>query len=202
MAEQPGIDLMRRRIERASRQAPPSRRPAGAGGGRRDGTGPRGRADPVAEEPTSARGGTDRTGRPAGARRARRRPRAAAPERLEADLPPVNLAIRVRRPLDDRLAEVIHGLRRDGVRTSKVELIEMLLWEMPAEADDGPARAPRPLPRVGAARHGRAARPPGGLAAGWGRGAVRAPPPHPRNTTGRAPKDPAGGNTDVREAGA
>ena len=51
--------------------------------------------------------------------------------RLEADLPPVNLAIRVRRPLDDRLAEVIHGLRQEGVRTSKVELIEMLLWEMP-----------------------------------------------------------------------
>jgi hypothetical protein len=42
----------------------------------------------------------------------------------------------VRRPLDDRLAEVIHGLRRGGVRTSKVELIEMLLWEMPAEADE------------------------------------------------------------------
>jgi hypothetical protein len=53
--------------------------------------------------------------------------------RLGADLPPVNLAIRVRKPLDDRLAEVIHQLRGDGVRTSKVELIEMLLWEMPAD---------------------------------------------------------------------
>ena len=55
----------------------------------------------------------------------------AAPLRLGADLPPVNLAIRVRKPLDDRLADVIHELRQDGVRTSKVELIEMLLWEMP-----------------------------------------------------------------------
>ena len=54
---------------------------------------------------------------------------------LGADLPPVNLAIRVRKPLDDRLAEVIHQLRQEGVRTSKVELIEMLLWEMP---DDQP----------------------------------------------------------------
>lgn len=53
--------------------------------------------------------------------------------RLGADLPPVNLAIRVRKPLDDRLAEVIHQLRGDGVRTSKVELIEMLLWEMPGD---------------------------------------------------------------------
>jgi hypothetical protein len=64
-----------------------------------------------------------------------RRTRAATPVRLGADLPPVNLAIRVRKPLDDRLAEVIHQLRGDGVRTSKVELIEMLLWEMP---DDDP----------------------------------------------------------------
>ncbi len=61
------------------------------------------------------------------------RPPRATPVRLEADLPPVNLAIRVRRPLDDRLADVIHQLRQDGVRTSKVELIEMLLWEMPAD---------------------------------------------------------------------
>jgi hypothetical protein len=56
--------------------------------------------------------------------------------RLSADLPPVNLAIRVRKPLDDRLADVIHQLRGAGVRTSKVELIEMLLWEMP---EDQPA---------------------------------------------------------------
>jgi hypothetical protein len=45
----------------------------------------------------------------------------------------VNLAIRVRRPLDDRLADTIHGLRGQGVRTSKVELIEMLLWELPED---------------------------------------------------------------------
>lgn len=55
----------------------------------------------------------------------------ADPVRLSPGAPPVNLAIRVRRPLDDRLAEMIHQLRRAGVRTSKVELIELLLWEMP-----------------------------------------------------------------------
>jgi hypothetical protein len=49
--------------------------------------------------------------------------------RLAPDLPPVNLAIRVRKPLDDGLADQIHALRGAGVRTSKVELIEMLLWE-------------------------------------------------------------------------
>lgn len=44
----------------------------------------------------------------------------------------MNLAIRVRRPLDDRLADLIHELRGVGVRTSKVELVELLLWELPA----------------------------------------------------------------------
>ena len=39
----------------------------------------------------------------------------------------------MRKPLDDRLADLIHALRREGVRTSKVELIELLLWELPAE---------------------------------------------------------------------
>lgn len=140
MADQPGIDLMRRRIERASRQAPPSRRPVQTGESEPD------RTAAAAPDPTPTPPTTDVApaavpapasasgvgGRSAHARRAR----AAAPVRLGADLPPVNLAIRVRKPLDDRLAEVIHQLRGDGVRTSKVELIEMLLWEMP---DDEPS---------------------------------------------------------------
>jgi hypothetical protein len=84
---------------------------------------------------------------PAGSRPSGRAPRRAsppAPLRLAPDLPPVNLAIRVRRPLDDRLADLIHDLRREGVRTSKVELIEMLLWELP---EDDPAGARERLRR-------------------------------------------------------
>ncbi|MDA8395865.1 MAG: hypothetical protein M0T72_11645 [Candidatus Dormibacteraeota bacterium] len=27
----------------------------------------------------------------------------------------------------------MHALRREGIRTSKVELVELLLWELPAE---------------------------------------------------------------------
>jgi hypothetical protein len=53
---------------------------------------------------------------------------------VPSDAPPVNLAIRVRRPLDDQLADLIHALRRAGIRTSKVEIVEMLLWELPEEA--------------------------------------------------------------------
>lgn len=125
MVDQPGIDLMRRRIERASRQAPPSRRAF-------SGSDPEiPAATPVSEPADSAAAGADPPAPVPVRRPAPRRARAAAPMRLEADLPPVNLAIRVRKPLDDRLADVIHELRREGVRTSKVELIEMLLWEMP-----------------------------------------------------------------------
>ena len=127
MADQgSGIDLMRRRIERAARQPPPSRRPAGDA--------------PVAEAPVveavptpappaapSPRPKRTRTVKEVGETRVR----------LAPDLPPVNLAIRVRKPLDDGLADQIHALRGAGVRTSKVELIEMLLWESAGATPDG-----------------------------------------------------------------
>ena len=131
MADQPGIDLMRRRIERASRQAPPSRHPV-------EEPSVAVPAASVVEPAAAPETARPRPVRPAAQPRASttttttgRTVRRAAPVRLGSDLPPVNLAIRVRKPLDDRLAEVIHQLRHDGVRTSKVELIEMLLWEMP-----------------------------------------------------------------------
>ena len=135
MADQTsGIDVMRRRMERASRQPPPPRRareageepsPAAVGEG-----GPPAAEPPVSETPAPAARAVSTPPSP----RRRARP---DPVRLAADLPPANLAIRVRRPLDERLADVIHSLRRDGVRTSKVEMIEMLLWELPE--DDHPA---------------------------------------------------------------
>ena len=136
MADQTsGIDVMRRRMERASRQPPPPRRardaedapPPSSGEGVGEAPAP---PAPAAAEPA-------RASAPPPA--APRTPRRAQPDpvRLAADLPPANLAIRVRRPLDERLADLIHALRRDGVRTSKVEMIEMLLWELPEE--DHPA---------------------------------------------------------------
>lgn len=128
-----GIDMMRRRIERASRQPPPAPRartaPAPA---------------PAGDDPVAATVGEEKqpAARPASPSRTRRGGTPASPgrPRLAADLPPVNLAIRVRKPLDDHLAEIIHQLRRDGVRTSKVELIEMLLWEQ-TDAEPDAVRA-------------------------------------------------------------
>lgn len=113
-----GIEMMRQRMQRASRRPPAPRRPRSA----------------AAQGGGEAPGGSKAV--PADAGRSTPAHRRPPPARLAPDLPAVNLAIRVRRPLDDRLADLIHALRVDGVRTSKVELVEMLLWELPE--DDAP----------------------------------------------------------------
>ena len=62
---------------------------------------------------------------------------AAPPMSLSPDDPITNYAVRVRRSLDDLVAWRLAELRRQGVRTTKVELTEMLLWELsPATAHD------------------------------------------------------------------
>jgi hypothetical protein len=126
-----GIDLMRRRIERASRQPPTSRRPRSAEPAEAA------QASPVAQAPVAE---AVPSPAPAPAPRPKRTRTASAVGqgrvRLAPDLPPVNLAIRVRKPLDDALADTIHALRGAGVRTSKVELIEMLLWESAGAAPE------------------------------------------------------------------
>ena len=123
-----GIDIMRSRISRASRQPPPPRRPAPSAPPER----PEERVS--AELPEEDAGSTPERGR--GEPRDPQPPKRRAPARttarvLSPDEASANLAIRVRRSLDERLADVIYELRREGVRTSKVELVEMLLYELP-----------------------------------------------------------------------
>ena len=57
-------------------------------------------------------------------------PRGEDPIQLQPDEPIANFAVRVRRSLDDLVAWRLAELRRQGVRTTKVELTEMLLWEL------------------------------------------------------------------------
>ena len=53
------------------------------------------------------------------------------------DEPTVNFAVRIRRPFDELLSRRIGELRARGVRSSKVELTEMLLAELaPAKPAD------------------------------------------------------------------
>lgn len=130
-----GIEVMRSRIQRASRKPPPTRRP---------------QTTPAAAPPApdaapavvdtqplppddAVVDSTPAAPVPVARRRGVRPARKSDGARIPADAPAVNLAIRVRRPLDDRLADLIHELRGLGVRTSKVELVELLLWELPAD---------------------------------------------------------------------
>ncbi len=53
-----------------------------------------------------------------------------APLAASPDDPTVNFAVRVRRPFDELLSRRIGELRAGGVRSSKVELTEMLLAEL------------------------------------------------------------------------
>ena len=127
-----GIDLMRRRMERAQRVPPAARRPAAA---------PQA-PTPAAEGETTTQVPVTEAAPPATPVRRTPPRRATSSEavpgasrrpRVEPGDPPVNLAIRVRRPLDEHLVDLLHELRKAGVRSSKVELIEMLLWELPAD---------------------------------------------------------------------
>jgi hypothetical protein len=71
---------------------------------------------------------------------------------VPADEAQLNLAVRVRRSLDLRLDELLHQLRREGVRSSKAELIEMLLWELPTQLDTNFQDRLRQFRRVAARR--------------------------------------------------
>lgn len=134
MSEESGIDLMRARMQRGRRQPPSPRRSGSAGEGEERESLTPGPAAPVTAVPAAP----DPLPAPQAAEHvSSARARREAPLRLSPTLPWANLAIRVRRPLDDRLADLIHELRREGVRTSKVEVIEMLLWELPPEDVDG-----------------------------------------------------------------
>jgi hypothetical protein len=128
MTRPDGIDAMRERIARRTRRPPRARRPQSQGGVRDRVPAASGgdrleRADATTEEPTPAAvSGANRTGG-----------HEAHPSLSPTDAS-ANLAVRVRRPLDERLADLVYGLRRGGVRSSKVELVEMLLYELPPTA--------------------------------------------------------------------
>lgn len=158
-----GIDAMRARIARGRRQPPRPRRPGATGDAPHAGAGDDTQATDV-KAPSEPKTPETADSSPPPRRPAPRSrgegvaPRGRAPrvqERLSPSLPAANLAIRVRRPLDDRLADAIHELRRGGVRTSKVELVEMLLWELDTADLDGLrkriARFRRAAPRAATA---------------------------------------------------
>ncbi len=79
----------------------------------------------------------------------------AAPRRdvltIALDDPTTNYAVRVRRTLDDLLSQQLGELRARGTRSSKVEITELLLWELaqstPSQLDERLAEFRRHAPR-------------------------------------------------------
>ena len=128
MPEQPGLDQLQKRMQRASRTVPPPRRPA-------DPDTPAGLSDAATPEPAPPEVTSQETTSllpPAAPAPADAGPSPVPPS--PAPLGPeiqANLAVRVRRSLDWRLDDLVRELRRTGNRSSKAELIELLLWELP-----------------------------------------------------------------------
>ncbi|MCU0309054.1 MAG: hypothetical protein MUE51_15070 [Thermoleophilia bacterium] len=61
--------------------------------------------------------------------------RPAAGPALPADAAQINLGLRVRQPVDDRFSRVVARLRENhGLRATKTEVLEMLLWDLPTDA--------------------------------------------------------------------
>lgn len=127
-SEGDGIAALRTKLERRSRSVPPPRRPRNepaneTGGGRLSSDG-EAAAPPVGETKPS-------TTAPRAPRA--QRSRAPDPERPSTgpNEPGANLVVRIRRSVDDRLVELLHAFRQEGVRLSKVELVELLIWELP-----------------------------------------------------------------------
>ena len=127
-----GLAALRSKVERRSRQVPPPRTAAAPT--------PAATAADTAQEggETERQGASIEAAPTPPAPRARPRRSPVAPvqtgerhPQTSPDEASANLAIRVRRSLDERLNELIFDLRRDGIKTSKVELVEMLLWELP-----------------------------------------------------------------------
>jgi hypothetical protein len=109
------------------RQVPPPAHPAPA----------RPRAATPAAPATAEKSSTKPRPAPGNAASAsRQRPRdAIIPEPLRGH-DRINLPVRVRRELDDRLTDLVFLLRRRGIRSTKQEIVELLLSELPAQPDD------------------------------------------------------------------
>jgi len=133
-----GLAALDDRIVRARRTTLPPRQPRPAAA-----VTPEVQNQPVAEKPTAGRSQPARK-----TSKARRAPAAAAAasgrsaellDELAAATGTVTLGARVRQPLDQLLADLVYQTRRAGVRTTKVELIELALAQL---ANLGPDAVP------------------------------------------------------------
>jgi hypothetical protein len=117
-----GLEALTDRVERGKRRVPPPRHPRPASQPTQK------PPDPVQEIPKSKI-----TVESQAIQKSAPAPAKIAPTPLLqalADAPTTMLGARVRRPLDDLLADAVHSARQHQVRTSKVELVELALLSL------------------------------------------------------------------------
>lgn len=131
MSEPNGLDRLNQRMERSRRTVPAPRRPSS---GVADST-PSTPTDPAATriKPESSTPVTPAVDASASPLKPVAQPTSvtAVSALFPVDEPQANLAVRVRRSLDLRLDDILYELRHRGIRSSKAELVELLLWELP-----------------------------------------------------------------------
>ena len=122
-----GLEALAERVERGRRRVPPPRHP---------------RTVPEPSSPQLEQPADEAPSTPPKATSARKPkgnanpapvPGSVAPAPLLealADAPTTMLGARVRKPLDDLLADAVHAARQHQVRTSKVELVELALLSL------------------------------------------------------------------------
>jgi hypothetical protein len=134
---QPGLGAMNDRMARARRSVAPPRRTPPAQAAPADEQGSATAPRTPAELPAKTANQATKPGKPTQGRPPRETTPPPLTAMFEPDEPQANLAVRVRRSLDLRLDHLIHELRHQhAVRSSKTELVEMLLSELPRELDD------------------------------------------------------------------
>lgn len=116
-----GLEALAERVERGKRRVPPPRHPRPSSDPELPPPGP-------VLEATQVKA-TDSRGAPKSASTYAKIAPAPLLKAL-ADAPTTMLGARVRRPLDDLLADAVHSARQHQVRTSKVELIELALLSL------------------------------------------------------------------------
>lgn len=133
------------RETRARRQPPTRRTVPGAVAAPQVSDPPPPPADPPTVDPPAA------AAAPAAPAPARPTPPRTRALTIALDDPTTNYAVRVRRTLDDLLSQRLGELRARGTRSSKVEVTELLLWELanttPAQLDARLAEFRRHAPR-------------------------------------------------------
>ncbi len=130
-----GIAQLKERIERRSRTVPPPRRPRESQITPPTKSSEPGSASKAPAQPSESPAVPEAASVTAVESKPQQ-PTNNGSERSAVPDPQVQLGVRIRQSLDEKLTDIVYALRKQGVRSSKAELVELLLDQMPDEPDE------------------------------------------------------------------